>query len=311
VPCVCLAVALVWLPYTGRSIGSAWQDEGHLLVNRVAAEHLPDDMPAFFREAVERLAYLGPEPDRWRRNTEYSLKESQEPDHFIKLEILDVDLDTLRSRYDYYRILYESRASSNARSGLHPDSLLPEHVGLLPYISIEEYERLKVAFRQYRQLRASGDDTGLVEGNVILYAGWLGHYVADAANPHHTSVHYNGWQGPNPEGYAGPGVHARFEGDFVRSAGIRAEDLSDRLGPPEFLRDPFADFLGLIYESQTMVEEVYRLDRDGGFAGAGSADGREFAGSADGREFTLSRLAAASQMLLNLWYTAWVASADE
>jgi hypothetical protein len=290
-----LALALIALP------SLAWQDEGHVLVNQVAAEHLPDEMPEFFRNAVDRLAYLGPEPDRWRRVSEFSLKESQEPDHFIKLEILDVDLDTLRSRYDFYRMLYERRADPEARKGVYPDSLLPEHVGLLPYITIEGYERLKVAFRQYRELQRSGGDTELVKGNVILYAGWLGHYVADAANPHHTSVHYNGWQGPNPDGYAGPGIHARFEGDFVRSAGIRAEDFSDMLGPPELLEDPFADFLSLLYESQGLVEKIYRIDKDGGFAGAGSERGLEF---------TLERLAAASQMLLDLWYTAWVTSTD-
>ena len=290
-----LALALIALP------SLAWQDEGHVLVNQVAAEHVPDEMPEFFRNAMDRLAYLGPEPDRWRRVSEFSLKQSQEPDHFIKLEILDVDLDTLRGRYDFYRMLYQRRADPEALHGVHPDSLLPEYVGLLPYMTIEGYERLKVAFRQYRELQASGGDTELVEGNVILYAGWLGHYVADAANPHHTSVHYNGWQGPNPKGYAGPGIHARFEGDFVRDAGIQAEDFSDMLGPPELLEDPFADFLSLLYESQGMVEETYRIDTEGGFAGAGSERGLEF---------TLERLAAASQMLLDLWYTAWVTSTD-
>jgi hypothetical protein len=178
-------------------------------------------------------------------------------------------------------MLFERRASPHARKGVHPDSLLPERVGLLPYITIEGFERLKVAFRQYRQLLASGGDTELVEGNIILYAGWLGHYVADAANPHHISV--------------------RFEGDFVRSAGIRAKDFSERLGPPELLEDPFADFLGLIHESQGMVEETYRLDKAGGFEGTGSPEGLEF---------TLGRLAAGSQMLLDLWYTAWVTSRD-
>jgi hypothetical protein len=125
--------------------------------------------------------------------------------------------------------------------------------------------------------------------------------VADAANPHHTSRHYNGWQGPNPEGYAGPGIHARFEGDFVRSAGIRPESFTDRVGPPRLLGDPFADFLVLLYESQALVEETYRIDRDGGFAEVGTTEGLEF---------TLDRLAAASQMLLDLWYTAWFKSAD-
>lgn len=290
-----LALALIALP------SLAWQDEGHVLVNQVAAEHVPDEMPEFFRNAVDRLAYLGPEPDRWRRVSEFSLKQSQEPDHFIKLEILDVDLDILRGRYDFYRMLYQRRADPEARGSAHPDSLLPEYVGLLPYMTIEGYERLKVAFRQYRELQRSGGDTELVEGNIILYAGWLGHYVADAANPHHTSMHYNGWQGPNPEGYAGPGIHARFEGDFVRSAGIRAEDFSDRLRPPELLHDPFADFLSLVYESQGMVEETYRIDKNGGFVGAGTERSLEF---------TLQRLAAGSQMLLDLWYTAWVTSTD-
>jgi hypothetical protein len=296
-----LAAGLLSLLPGEERRGVAWQDEGHALVNRVAAEHLPEDVPAFFRLAVDRLAYLGPEPDRWRRDSEYSLKQSQEPDHFIKLELLDVDLDSVRSRYDYYRMLYERRADPEARRGVHPDSLLPENVGLLPYMAIEGYERLKVAFRQYRQLQRSDADTQLVEGNIILYAGWLGHYVADAANPHHTSRHYNGWQGPNPEGYAGPGIHARFEGDFVRSAGIRPESFTDRVGPPRLLGDPFADFLVLLYESQALVEETYRIDRDGGFAEVGTTEGLEF---------TLDRLAAASQMLLDLWYTAWFKSAD-
>jgi hypothetical protein len=166
-------------------------------------------------------------------------------------------------------------------------------------MAIELYDRLKVALREYRALQRAGEPTQLVEGNIILYAGWLGHYAADAAQPHHTSVHYNGWQGPNPQGYAGHGIHARFEGDFVRSGDIRPEDFTEMVGPPALLNDPFEDFLGLIYESQGLIEETYRIDKAGGFAGAGTERGREF---------TLERLAAGSQMLLDLWYTAWVES---
>jgi hypothetical protein len=50
-----------------------------------------------------------------------------------------------------------------------------------------------------------------------------------------------------------------------------------------------------------MVEETYRLDKAGGFEGAGTERGLEF---------TLARLAAGSQMLLDMWYTAWVTSRD-
>ena len=282
--------------------GLAWQDEGHLMVNRVTAEQVPDDMPAFFRAAADRLAYLGPEPDRWRRDSEFTLKASQEPDHFIKLEVIDgIELGSIRSRYEFYGVLYDRRAEPETRGGVHPDSLRPEHVGLLPFVAIEIYDRLKVAFREYRALRSSGGDSGLVEGNIVLYAGWLGHYVADAANPNHASMHYDGWREPNPLGYAGPGIHGRFEGEFIRGAGIQPGDFSDRVGPAERLEDPFIEFLDLVYESQELVEELYRLDREGGFDGSGSEEGLEFA---------LDRLAAGSQMLLDLWYTAWLASRE-
>ena len=295
VPVFGLAVGIFCVAPAGVVTRSAWQDEGHVLVNRVAAQHLPEEIPRFFRDAVERLAYLGPEPDRWRRESELTLKASQEPDHFIKLELVG-NLSSVRSRYEFYRMLYERRADPAAPGAVPADSLLPEHVGLLPYMTIEVYERLKVAIREYRALERAGEPTELVEGNIILYAGWLGHYAADGAQPHHASIHYDGWQGPNPQGYAGPGIHARFEGDFVRGGGIRAEDICARVGPPAHLDDPFADFLSFLNESQRLIEETYEIDKAGGFSGAGTERAREF---------TLVRLAAASQLLLDLWYTAW------
>ncbi|HUK89184.1 MAG TPA: nuclease, partial [Blastocatellia bacterium] len=50
--------------------GNAWGEEGHRYVNLVAAQKLPDDMPQFFRDAANRLSFLGPEPDRWRDSRE-------------------------------------------------------------------------------------------------------------------------------------------------------------------------------------------------------------------------------------------------
>ena len=46
----------------------AWGNEGHRLINRLAASTLPADVPAFLRSeaAVNEIEYLGPEPDRWR-----------------------------------------------------------------------------------------------------------------------------------------------------------------------------------------------------------------------------------------------------
>jgi len=127
-------------------------------------------MPRFFRRAGAEIAYLGPEPDRWRSPTEFALKNAQEPDHFIDLERVDW-LDPLpRGRYEFYRKLYEKRAATTD----HPDDYLPEHVGLQPYITMEVYGRLKAAFREYRKLKADHQPTAPVSRpSFSMQAGWV------------------------------------------------------------------------------------------------------------------------------------------
>ena len=82
----------------------SWGNEGHSAINRVAAEKLPPDVPTFLRDAAAQLAYLGPEPDRWREHSELALKRAQEPDHFIDLEMVE-GMDLPPDRYSFYRAL--------------------------------------------------------------------------------------------------------------------------------------------------------------------------------------------------------------
>jgi len=98
-------IALVLL----QSVGAvAWGNEGHTAINRVAAQKIPATMPRFLRRAVVEIAYFGPEPDRWRSPSEFALKNSQEPDHFIDLERVSW-LDPLPpGRYEFYRKLTKS-----------------------------------------------------------------------------------------------------------------------------------------------------------------------------------------------------------
>src|ERR1700674_820589 len=274
-----------------------WGNEGHVYVNRVAAEKIPAEMPRFLRHAVAELAYLGPEPDRWRSPSEYALKNAQEPDHFIDLERV-AWLDPLpQGRYEFYRKLYEKRAATAD----HLDDYLPERVGLQPYIVMEIYGRLKAAFREYRQSTASPQPTQPVQQAIIFYAGWLGHYVADGSQPLHTTIHYNGWVGPNPKGYTTQhGIHAAFESTYV-AQNITAKDFAKLMHSPERLADPFAGYVDYLRESNRQVENVYALEKAGGFTGKGPPEAFTF---------TTRRLAAGSQMLLDLWYTAWLDSAS-
>ena len=92
---------------------------------------------------------------------------------------------------------------------------------------MEVYGRLKAAFREYRQRVAKHQPTQAVEHAIIFYAGWLGHYVADGWQPLHTTIRYNGWVGPNPNGYTTEHhSHSQFESDCV-AANISAKDSPD------------------------------------------------------------------------------------
>ena len=291
-----VSLVLIILVLMQSEAAVAWGNEGHTYVNRVAAEKIPVSMPHFLRRAVVEIAYLGPEPDRWRSPSEFALKNAQEADHFIDLERVSW-LDPLpRGRYEFYRKLYEKRAATTDS----PDDYLPEHVGLQPYITMEVYGRLKAAFREYRTRLAAHQPTQAVQQAIIFYAGWLGHYVADGSQPLHTTIRYNGWVGPNPNGYTTQHtIHAQFETAYV-AANITEKNFALLVKAPERLENPFEAYIGYLRQSNTLVENVYVLEKAGGFTGKGSPAAFDF---------TTQRLAAGSQMLLNLWYTAWIESA--
>jgi hypothetical protein len=268
----------------------AWGNEGHRLINRLAASSLPADVPAFLRSesAINEIEYLGPEPDRWRSRAEPELSAAQAPEHFIDLEPADALGPLPRNRLDF-----EAKVFAAGQR--------PEKIGLQPWETVEVWERLKAALREYRNLSAAKQDTRGVEAAVLFYAGWLGHYVGDGSQPLHTTDKYNGWVGPNPNGYTtAHQIHWQFEGPFVAANEHEAEVRARMTAPQAIDGDIFSSYVAYLRHTATYVEKVYQLDKAGGFAGAGSAESRDF---------TADRLAAGASMLRDMIYTAWIDSA--
>jgi hypothetical protein len=294
-----LAAAVMLLPMMLVQQSFAWGVDGHMLINRLAGQTLPKDIPAFLRSGgtVDAIEYYGPEPDRWRSTAEPELSTAQAPEHFIDLEWADLAGPLPRHRYDYIRALAIAQAK-------HPDmALTPEKVGLQPYVTTEVYERLQSAFRDYRALVAANKDTKPSEAEITFLAGWLGHYVADGSMPLHTSIQYNGWVGPNPNGYTTEHkIHSLFESEFVR-ANVKLADVAPLLTDvkPVVMGNVFDDYMAYLRHSNTLVEQTYKLEKTGAFDGAGTPEGKAFVDQ---------QLAAGAIELLNMIYTAWVKSAD-
>jgi len=269
----------------------AWGNQGHRIINHLAAANLPPDVPSFLRSgsAVSEIEYLGPEPDRWRSPAEPELNAAQAPEHFIDLELAD-PLGPLPHR----RLDFEAAVFASGQR--------PEKIGLQPWAATEVWERLKAALREYRTLSAAHQDTHDVEQVAIFYAGWLGHYVGDASQPLHTTIQYNGWTGPNPNGYTtAHSIHWQFEGTFV-DANLHAADVQPHMTPAHQLEgDVFEDYIAYLRQSSKHIEEVYQLEKAGGFTGQGTQESRDF---------TAGRLAAGASMLRDMIYSAWLQSAN-
>ena len=296
---IIVLACIFWLdPLTALGWGSV----GHVHINQVAAERIPSAMPKFLRtkSTVQKIAYLGPEPDRWRDESPSALNNAQAPDHFIDLERIDGLGPLPMGRYDFYKMLYAKRAATPAAG--HPDDYLPERVGLQPYITMEVFKRLDLAFRAYREMKQKRQKTEVIEGNIIFYMGWLGHYVADGSQPLHTTINYDGWVEANPNGYTTQhGIHAEFETDFVNRAVPSTRSFAHLVNAPQRLSDPFSDYMSYLEASHRLVAQVYAFDKENAYYGSGSQEAVEFVDA---------RLAAGAQMLVDLWYTAWVQSGE-
>jgi hypothetical protein len=269
--------------------GHSWGDEGHRWINAVAAERLPQDMPAFFRNAGPRLSFLGPEPDRWRDSKELykALTEVNAPDHFIDIDKAENFAALPNTRYEY-------------ADWLRSVGKEPTDIGFLPYSILEGYQKVQVLFRMWRDPKHAAEREQ-IEQNIIYYAGVLGHYVADGSQPLHTTIHYNGWTTTaNPDYFTREPLHWRFEGEYVK-AQIKPEDFKGLVKTASKLKDPFADTMSFLFESFKQSPELYRMEK--------TARWDDKNRNPKSKEFVAARLAAGAQMLANLWYTAWIDSA--
>lgn len=294
----------------------AWSNRGHRMINLVAEQALPDDMPAFVRtaEAAREISYLGPEPDRWTQlGLEPELASATGSDHFMRLELAEAVGPLPRKRYDFLRKLDELRNQ-------HPDdaaNLTPQRIGTLPWEAEEIFERLEAAFHTYRIAMGEyppGDysswapitkeDLPGIEASALFYSGWLGHYIGDGCMPLHTSINISGWAlKDNPHGYTTKGsIHHNFElvaDDAIAQGAITATPIRRLVRPALRLNDPFVDTLAYLEKENPLVEEVYRLDKSG----------KMTASSPEAQKFIEARMAEGSTMLRDLIYTAWVDSA--
>jgi len=294
----------------------AWDYEGHRIVNNLAVDALPEDFPAFARTpaARERIVFLAGEPDRWRNSTNYTARHGASPEHYIDLDELPLFGLTREQltpyRYDFMALLGEGRTRHATNFAGIDAAKDTDHtrqlVGFLPWAINDQFARLESGFAYLRELEAAGtqDEIADARQNIIYMMGVFGHFVGDAAQPLHTTRHFNGWVGPNPNGYrTNRTFHAWIDGGFIRATQITERELRGRMRPahelwPDSPTNAFATALSFIAAQNELVEPFYAMDRDGALSPRNAKAG-------EGREAIGKQLVKGGQMLADFWYSAW------
>jgi hypothetical protein len=180
-----LAAVAVVAALIGAVPVGAWGGAGHRLILDRAIQLLPPELRAAFDAERASLAEHASDPDLWR----IAGFDDEAPRHF-----LDIDA------YGPPPFGALPRDLGAAIEKFGPETVTKN--GLLPWRAAEMRGRLVRAFEAHR----NGQRYGL--SNAIYLTAVLAHYVADAHQPFHAVLNYDG-QLTNQHG-----IHARFEDEL-------------------------------------------------------------------------------------------------
>ncbi len=247
-----------------------WDSGTHRAITRLAVEAIP---PSPLKTTLARnevaLERFSVEPDSVLKR-EYG--KAEERKHYINLEwfgadpfsVLNPDLNLMRKRFGA-RMLKES--------------------GTLPWTIEETSAAVESAWR-------SGDCE-----RALRMSGYLSHYVADASQPLHSTIRYDGDRRDR-------GVHARLEGAVDHSL----QELLALARPQvriEQVNGAWEPALAEIRDANAVVGEVIREDRaardQGAYAPQAYADTLVRADA----PMLARQLARAATVLASIWLYEW------
>ena len=279
-----LLLALLALGYRAQ----AWGFYGHRLLNRLAVYTLPPEMLPFFKANIEYITANATRPDARR-----TLVPGEAPRHF-----LDVDAYGDSALTTHGRGLPRAYADAVARAD-GEDSLLRH--GIVPW---------QVA-RMERQLQAAFEARDADQ--ILRLATDLGHYVADACVPLHTTRNYNG------QLTGQTGIHGLWES---RLPELNADSYDLLTGQAPYLERPAEAAWAAVARAHAAVDSVFAMehlvsqelpeDRKYAYEQRGARTIRVYS-----REFSQAyhrrlggqverQLRYAARLIGACWYTAWV-----
>jgi hypothetical protein len=265
-------------------MAAGWGFFGHRTINRLAVFTLPSDIFGFYKENIEYITEHAPDPDKRRySDAAEACRHYLDADHYECC----APIDTIPHKW-------KDAVAKYTEDTLRAYGIVPWHIQVMMY-------RLTEAFKEKNKSR------------ILKLSADLGHYVADAHVPLHSTENYNGQlTGQN-------GIHGFWES---RLPELFSEQYDFFTGKATYIDDVQKAAWVAINGSFAAVDSVLKFERE---LSKKFPDDRKFAfeqkGSLVIRAYSPEYALAFDRMLGNmverrmresialvgsLWYTAWV-----
>jgi hypothetical protein len=280
---ISLVVILLLLAIPNNPTAYSWGFFAHKKINRMAVFTLPQDIMGFYKKHIEYISEHAVDPDR-RRN----VTADEAPRHYI-------DIDHYGAQaFDSVPKFWKAAVKKYTEDTLKAYGIVPWHIEKMVY-------RLQEAFKN--------ENLDLI----LHYSADLGHYIADAHVPLHTTENYNG-QLTNQKG-----IHGFWES---RIPELKSEGYDYWTGRAKYIEKPLDKAWAAVKASNLAVDSVlkfeaeltakYSPDKKYSFENRGATLTKVYS-----VEFTEDynkmlngmverRMREAIITVGSLWYTAWV-----
>ncbi len=263
-----------------------WGFFGHKRINRIAVFTLPPEMFGFYKEHIEFVTEHAVDPDKRR----YAV-EGEAQCHYIDLD------HYYKPGENPFQIM--PRKWKDAVSKFTEDTL--QTYGIVPWHISVMKSKLQRAFES--------KNVDLI----LKYSADIGHYIADAHVPLHTTENYNG------QLTGQKGIHGLWESRLVE---INAENYDYFVGKATYVKSVLDFTWEAVEASHNALDSVLRMekeitrtfpsDRKYAYEQRGNTTvqvySKEFCSAyhAQLNGMVERRLRAAVIAVGSIWYTAWV-----
>lgn len=249
------------------STSRAWGPAGHRLVNNWAIEALSPEVRGFFEANRQFLIEHASDPDEWMKRDRYERNR-----HYIYLDKYGM--------FPYLNLPHSYRAAVDryGKSRIGRDGTLPWQVG--------EY-----SLRLTNALKAQNWDEAKLDAAV------LGHYVADAHDPLHTTQNFDGQLTDEA------GLEMRFAGRLIAQY---SNFLMFHADEAVKISDPTEYAFGMVLEANTWVNRILLADRQSRENLPGYNDDYLDRLYRQAGSTAMLELNAAAHDAASYWYTAWL-----